>query len=54
MSWFRCCYRFKTWRHRIGWPDGYAREHWISDRDACQASIDAVIARGGEAFMETK
>jgi len=46
--WFRCCYRFKSWRHGIGWPDGYARSHWMDDR-----GFGAVVMpRGSEAFIE--
>lgn len=53
-TWFRYCYRFPSWRHRIGWRDGFSRSHWMSDRNACETAISAVIARGGEAFLETQ
>lgn len=52
-TWHRECYKFPNWAHKIGYGDGFARSHWMSNREECQAGIDATIARGGEAFMES-
>jgi hypothetical protein len=52
MIFYRERYRFPQWKIKIGWPDGFARGVWTSDRAAVENGIAAVKAKGGEAFLE--
>lgn len=55
MAWYRCCYKHPSWRPGLcKWPDGYAREHWRSSREAAEQSAKAAEAHGCETFVESR